>query len=458
MKRLLLATAMSGLFFYVQAQETTANVLSFEEAIKIGIDKNINLNTQRNNLYASQARKAQGYANYLPSVRANGFLQRTDGLQIDPTTGQAGNVSSDYIQGSVQADYTLFNGFNRINTLRQNNRLFDAQSHLVDRTRQDIVFNVTSQYLQVLLDQELLRIAEENMNAQKVILEQIQGFVDVGARAEADAYTQNALVQNFQVTYLRAKITLENDKALLAQTLQLDPAVPFQVSAPSWENDFQYFQSLSLDSLYNIALRNRADLRNQEDLVEANRYAFKAANSGYYPNISLFVSYGSTYYATDAWKLDPNRPRPESFGTQFGDQNPSLSYGVNINIPIFDRLVTRTNRVVAKVAKENAELTQDNLMKSIKVDVQRSFNNYETAIESYQASIIQYEAAELALRTQEESYRLGVSAQVALAQANQTFVQAAASRAQAEVTLVFQKMLLEYALGTLNVETLFADN
>jgi hypothetical protein len=31
-------------------------------------------------------------------------------------------------------------------------------------------------------------------------------------------------------------------------------------------------------------------------------------------------------------------------------------------------------------------------------------------------------------------------------------VQAAASRAQAEVTLVFQKVLIEYALGTLRAE------
>jgi outer membrane protein len=92
------------------------------------------------------------------------------------------------------------------------------------------------------------------------------------------------------------------------------------------------------------------------------------------------------------------------------------------------------------------------LFKSVKIDVQRAYNNYKNAIESYQASLAQYEAGELAIRTQRESYELGVSSQIELAQANQTFTQALASRAQAEVTLVFQQVLLEYALGTLYFE------
>jgi hypothetical protein len=47
---------------------------------------------------------------------------------------------------------------------------------------------------------------------------------------------------------------------------------------------------------------------------------------------------------------------------------------------------------------------------------------------------------------------LGISTQVALAQANQTYVLGAAAKVQAEVTLLFQKVLLEYALGTLQPE------
>src|SRR5690606_35880405 len=135
---------------------------------------------------------------------------------------------------------------------------------------------------------------------------------------------------------------------------------------------------------------------------------------------------------------------------QFKTVFPNLSYGVTINIPVFDRGLARTNRVANRMIYENSVLQKENIEKSVKIDVKQMYNNYITAVESFEASQVQYRAGELALRTMQEGFRLGAASQVELAQANQTFVQAAASRAQAEVTLLFQQMLMEYALGTLD--------
>jgi len=439
--------------FYANAQDKSI-VLTINEAVKIGLKNNVNLNTQKNQLQANQARKVQSIANFLPSVDASASFQRQDGIQIIPNTGAAASLTSDQFQGTLRSDLIIFNGFNRINTLIQNNSLLIAQTELVNRSHQDVINSVSSQYLQVLLDQELLRIAEENLNAQKVTLDQIKGQVEVGARAVTDEYNQNAQVKALEVTYLRAKMTLENDRAILAQTLQLDPAAAFTVARPDWVIDSSYLSSLTLDSLYEVALNNRSDYKQQQFLVKGNLHGTRASTSGYMPTLSAFVTYGSFYFADDSWKTnpDPDVVRPASFNEQFRNLNPQLAYGLSLSVPIFDRLQTRTNRIVNKVAYQNAILTRDNLEKSIKIDVQRTYRNFVTAIESYKSSLIQFEAAELAQRTQQESFDLGVSAQVALAQANQTFIQAAASKAQAEFTLLFQKILLDYALGTLKVE------
>ncbi len=426
------------------SQETAQ--LTFNEAVKIAMEKNVTLNTQKNQLFSNQARKLQGYANYLPNLNAQGFAQRTDGLQIDPTTGQGGNITSDYVQANVNANYTLFNGLNRINTLKQNNLQFDAQTSLVERTKQDVIFNVASQYLQVLLDQELLRIAQENLQTQKVVLEQMQGLVDAGVRATADLYTQDAQVKNLEVTKLRATVALENDRALLAQTLQADPAIHFEVVTPDWNNEYNldYIQKMSLDSLYTVAVERRADLKQQKFNVEAFKHGMRANTSGYIPTVTLFGSYGSTFFSAN----------PAAFDEQFKRLNPQTSYGVNLTIPIFDRLQTHSLRAAGRVNYDNAKLTEENLVKTIKIDVKRVYQNFLSAVESYKASQVQYQAGELALKTQQESYQLGVSTQVALALANQIFVQGAASKAQAEVTLIFQRILLEYAVGSLNIDSL----
>ncbi len=83
----------------------------------------------------------------------------------------------------------------------------------------DVVALVGTQYLQVLVDQELLKIAEENLKAQQALLDQIQGFYDAGSRAITDLYNQDALTKAAQVSVVRARSAMQNDKSILTHKL-----------------------------------------------------------------------------------------------------------------------------------------------------------------------------------------------------------------------------------------------
>jgi len=445
----MLGLAMTGMSMtlYAQSGEEPAT-LTFSEALRIALRNNVTLNQEKNNLFSAEVQKTQSMVAFLPGVQINGSAVHSDGQQPNPDGGELLDLSVDNVNANIEAGLTVFNGFNRINTTMRASNLLKAQTSNVKRTEQDVVANVANQYLQVMLDQELLRIAEETYNAQVAVLDQLKEQVRLGARAESDLYTQEAQVSNLRVTALRAKVTLENDKALLAQTLQLDPAVPFSVQLPDRALALDYVD-MNLDSLYQVALTNREDLHRAEYQAKANQYAYRAAISGYLPSVTLFASYGSQYIST----LKENALYG-GFSNQFTNIFPSTSYGVTVTIPVFDRFVTRSNRVLNKVTYENSVLEKENLEKSIKIDVKRTYNNYLTAIQSYEASQVQHRAGELALKTQQESLILGVVSPVDLAQATQTYVQGASSQAQAEVTLMFQKILLEYALGTLNVSAM----
>ncbi len=422
------------------AQDGEVMVLPFKVAVKMALEKNVTLNTQKNQLAANQAQRLQSYANYLPSITANGNLGKYSGQGQDPSNGDFVDLKYDFANANVGANLIIFNGFNRINNLMRFENQFMAQTSLINRAQQDAIFNVTNQYLQVLLDQEMLRIAEENFAAQGKTLEQIKGFVEVGSRASTDLYNANALYKSTELSMIRARVTYQNDKALLAQILQADPSRDFQVMAPEWTVDEKFINENSLEKLYEIAFANRADWKQSNYQIKSNKYFMRASTSGYMPTVSAFGQYGSQYASLFQG----------SFNEQFMKKNLNLQYGLQVSIPIFDRLVTRTNRVVAKVTLDNSELTRDNLEKTIKIDVQRAYKNYQAAIESFAASMAQFDAADLNLKMQTESYSLGVANQVTLALANQTYVQASAAKAQAQVTLIFQKILLEYALGILN--------
>lgn len=442
MKGIITSLTLSMCALIAHAQDAPSK-LNYKEAVQIALKNNVNLNQQKNTLFSREVQRNQSVASFLPNLELRGTANRTEGQQNNPVTGALQDISVDYAGASLNASLPLFNGFTRINNLSQTNLQFKAQTALVERTEQDVISSVTSQYLQVLLDQELLRIAEENYNAQKTTLDQTKEQVALGARAEADLYSQDALVRNFEVAALRAKVTLLNDKATLSQILQLDPAESFEVAYPE-DLSIQSIDSLKLNELYEVALTNRKDLKQQDYQVEANKAQYRSSISGYLPNISFFATYGSQYLSNFNG----------GFREQFVTLNPQTQYGINFTIPIFDRLQTRSNRVLNKVTYENAVLQRNNLEKTVKIDVLRAYNNYLAAIENYKASQAQLQSGELAFRTQRESFILGLSNQVNLALASQTYIQAAASKAQAEITLIFQKVLLDYALGTLNFESI----
>jgi outer membrane protein len=58
----------------------------------------------------------------------------------------------------------------------------------------------------------------------------------------------------------------------------------------------------------------------------------------------------------------------------------------------------------------------------------------------------------MAFRLEKERFDLGITSFVDMANANRTYVQAQSNMAQAKYRFLFQKVALDYALGTLKFE------
>jgi outer membrane protein len=97
-------------------------------------------------------------------------------------------------------------------------------------------------------------------------------------------------------------------------------------------------------------------------------------------------------------------------------------------------------------------LTRKNIEYQIRNDVVRASRNYDGAKKAYVVTVDQLKAAEMAFGLETERYNLGVTNFVDFINANRVFVQAQTDKAQAEYRLLFQKVLLDYAVGTLKVE------
>jgi outer membrane protein len=419
--------------------------LTFTDAVTIGLSENVVMKNTRNNLRAYQADKTFRVLLFTPNLGVTSGLSQTTGPQVDPEKGLI-NATTDNFNTTIASNLVLYAGNNRINSLKSSTYQLQGQELLIKRTEQDLINQVALQFLQVLLDQELLKISEQNLVTQQRTLAEIGGFVDAGSRPEVDRYRQDADVKRFELLVIQAKNNLTNDKSALAQLLQLDPANDFVLVRPSWNIDQIRVLEYNLDELYMVALGSRADYQRMGAIESASLHNYKGSINGYLPQLSAFATFGSTYFN----EKDPDVPTPD-FSDQMSDRR-LTRYGLNLTIPIWDRFQTRNNRVFNKVNYENATNDVEFLEKTVKIEVQNAYNNFTDVKAGYAVSIAQYEAAKLAYETQQESYAVGLASQVELAIANEAYIGAQANLAQTGYRLLFQKVLLDYATGVLTPE------
>jgi len=125
MKRIVVLSVLIAVSLQLNAQR----LLTFEEAVKIGLKNGVMLNQQRNNLELSQAQKVQSQAGIGPNVSLNGSASQISGNSFNNNTGSVVNGIRDNISGTVNANLNLFSGFSRFNTIKQFANQLDAQSY-----------------------------------------------------------------------------------------------------------------------------------------------------------------------------------------------------------------------------------------------------------------------------------------------------------------------------------------
>jgi len=422
--------------------------LTFQEAIKIAIQNNVNVNQQKNQLWQNQSQKVSSIAQLGPQIAIGGSAFRRDGNSFNQQRGEVVNGTLDVISGQLGVDLPIFNGMSGFNNARQSSALVDAQMHFVKRTTQDVMNTVSTQYLQVLLDQQLLTIANENLDAQKKQYDQVKEQVDLGSRSPVDEFNQKAQMMSAELRVVQAEIALKNDKNTLLLSLQLDPLTEYELDEPGWDVNGITMDSLELNSLVQIALENRSDYKRAQLTEKASQHSMQASRGSYMPSLSAFYNYGSAYNNVSGTPDSLAR----NFDQQFFSDNTYQTIGLSLNIPIFTGFQNRSNYVRNKVTYENNKISTKNSELTVKSDVIRSYQNFQAIQQSYAASLAQLEAAQQAYHLEQQRFELGITSFVDFANANRTYVQAQTDMAQARYRLLFQKILLDYSLGTLKVE------
>lgn len=450
MKKLLLLFIIIIPTLYAKGQSV---IISYEEAVRTALEQNLLIKQENNRLDMFRADKMETMGMYIPNVALNSNADQTSGRQFDLTSGQLVTQTSQRLSMSVNASLVLFNGFNRVNSIKQAQYNFQAQQNNKERIKQQVVFLTTQQFLQVLLDEELLKIAEQNLKEQQILRERLKEFSDVGTVPITDFYNQDAEVKRLEMVLLEAQNTLLSDKALLAQTLQLDPQMEFNLEVPDWMGPQLHIENLNLANLYDQALQNRLDYKQQNLLTASQNLDIKIARGRLLPSLRAYYNYG-TGYSSVYQRVNPETGLRDvvPLGDQLFTDNLYSSVGLVLGIPILNNLSTRANIARAKRLTDNQELAAEDVKRTIFTEVQAAYLDYNAMTQRYEAAEIMKNAADLAFEAQKERFSIGLGNLLEYNAANTAYVRGQSEQVQAHYSLAFQKTILEFFTGVLVVE------
>ncbi|MGE5839687.1 MAG: TolC family protein, partial [Deltaproteobacteria bacterium] len=203
--------------------------LTLDQARQIALERNLNVVQAQNNVESAQAGVLAAQGNYLPTLTASGgwSRQQQEGpLFINGVKIPGPTVSETYgsISTGVDLGYTIFDGFRREANLSSATSSAVAEEQQSSRTRQSIAFQTEQAYINVLRNEQLVRVGEENLKRDRRQLERITEANRVGSLSLADVYRQQSVVAQDELSLITAQNNYDKSKADLVALIGLDVA------------------------------------------------------------------------------------------------------------------------------------------------------------------------------------------------------------------------------------------
>ncbi|PTM20807.1 MAG: TolC family protein [Bacteroidetes bacterium] len=429
-----------------QMTETARDTVTLADAITIALDNNFQLKQAQNNEKLAQAGVLSAKADFLPTLNANMSATRRVGQQFDQATVSFEDKATSSIGGNLGGNITLFNGFQQIQNLRQSQSDYEAQKETTERLRESVIFNTAGRFLQVILNRELLIIAQENLEASQSRLEQIRAQVEVGTSPAVDQFNQESAVAQDELAVIQRENALRNSEMALYRIMQTDSEAQFVFLAPDLSQESEFLIDLGLEEMIDMAMSLRSDLKAQEYRIESAKSGVVIARSAMIPSISASAGINASY--NDQF-TDPITREKLGFTDQFFDRNVNRSLGISLNLPIFNNWNRRVSLESAKVNLRNSELNLEDIRFQILEEVRQAYSDYQAVLKELETAEKALIAAERAFETEQQRYTIGATTLIELNQANANFVQARSGQIQTLYNAYFQNQLLDFYIGRL---------
>lgn len=375
--------------------------LPLERAVEIAIENNPEVTAMRREIDAASARRDFAFGEALPSFHVVGAYTHTILPQrLTPviSPGEPGVGTRDMFSGDLVLSMPLFMGGSIISRIKAADLLKLASEHQLARTQEELVFNVSSVFFNILAQGHVVESLAFSVEAMERHAQRVRELIAEEKAARVDLLRTEVRLAELRQQWLKEQGVLDIQYRVLANLMGMgdqreDLRVEGRLAADHRP------ASMDIEAAVARAWTGREDYLAARAALEAQARDVDAARGGHWPNVFFQGSYGRR------WAVKPTtRPAGADTSAEVGQ------IGIVVDIPVFDG-----GRIDARIREEQAKLNaaMDRLRKlqlQIQLEVETAIINVRTSRRRIEATEKAIEQSRESLRIEREKYDLGKGA------------------------------------------------
>ena len=432
MKRIILIACVMATGYGIQAQEAW----SLQKCIEYAIEHNLSIKQQEASRNQSEVELNTAQWSRLPNLNGNVGQSFNFGraLQADNTYGNRNTANTNF---SLGTNIPLFTGLQIPNSIALAKLNLKAATEDLKKAKEDISIQVASYYLQALFNEELSKVAQNQVKLSQEQLDRKVAFFKNGKASEAEVYEAKSRLAQDEMSAVQADNNYRLALLDLSQLLELPTPEGFTLAEPP---TVEMTVQLSLpDEVYSQAMTNKPSIKAAQYRLEGAEKSIRIAQSGYYPQLSFGAGLSTNYYNMSGIET-------ASFSSQW-HQNFNKYLQFSLSIPLFNRFATRNRVKSARIQKNALQWRLEESKKTLYKEIQQAYYNALAAEAKYRSSQSASEASEASFKLMSEKYANGKATATEYNEVRTLWMKALSDHIQARYDYLFRSKILDFYKG-----------
>ncbi|MGV3603345.1 MAG: TolC family protein [Dyadobacter fermentans] len=365
--------------------------------------------------------------------------------------------------------------------MKFNNANYQASAKDLEATRNDIMLNVALSYLQVVTNEELIMVAQRQVDASQLQVERTAKLVEAGTLAESNLLDLKSQLANDELSLVNAQNNLETAKLNLKQYMNMPGSEVINVVKIPVKDPTMQAYDATIQEIFETALSNLPQMKAANMRIEASKINVDLAKGAGMPTLTLnggvytayssaapkqrFVGDGSgnttidVPSATDYVMIDNKQvpiiqrvtsPNGSIQNFRYFNQldfNRNSAINLNLSIPIFNNFRTKYNVANAKLQQKTYEYQAQQVQLTIRKNVEQAYIDMTNAAKRYSATANQVRALQETFRVAQVRFDVGAINSVEYNIAKANLDRANGNLVQTKYDYVFRTKILDFYMN-----------